>query len=75
MGTSYFYQILTRVVKSNRHDWKCQKYETGVIKEASKKDRNWVAGTLTVLEKKCVTKILGMHETRTNILAVSCKEI
>lgn len=37
VGTSYFYQMLTREVKSNRHDWKCQKYETGVIKRLAER--------------------------------------
>lgn len=56
----------TRVVKSISHGWKRQKYEIGVIKRLAKRTEkiNSAAEVLAVLEKKCVTKILGMQETR-----------
>lgn len=65
MGTSYFYQILTGVVKSNRHGWKWQKYEKGVIKRVAKRtEDNLGCRSLGCVRKEVLQKYLGMQETR-----------
>ncbi|KAF2985268.1 hypothetical protein EK904_007583 [Melospiza melodia maxima] len=67
---------MSRVVKSNRRDWKWQKYEIAVIKRLAKRTENKLGCTsLGCVKNKVCDKNTWSAGDKKNILAVSCKEI